>query len=105
MFGKKKHNSEKDRLAARMKGLASSANVEPPALFKNGALKLPNGDIISVVITALDATSARVEIATRQVLPDNVVLIEQSLKLRTQATVVWQREGAAALALRRDRGG
>jgi hypothetical protein len=67
-------------------------------MFKNAVVKLHTGELRHVVVTALSHGAARIELNTRDPLPEHVELIEASLKLRRRARVIWQLDGAAALS-------
>jgi hypothetical protein len=67
------------------------------ATFKNASVILRDGARISVVVKDLSDAGARVEFFARTVLPQEVLLVEPMLKLRRQARVVWQSDGAAGL--------
>lgn len=108
VFGKRPQ-SGKDGLTQRVRELGerSAAPIAPAqhskhrqprsAVFKNGSVILPDGARIIVVIKDLSAAGARVEFFARTVLPQEVLLVEPMLKLRRQARVVWQNDGAAGL--------
>lgn len=59
---------------------------------------LADGEKLSVAIKNLSESGARVEYFIRRELPELVVLIEPTLRIRHRARVVWQRDGAAGLA-------
>jgi hypothetical protein len=65
--------------------------------FRNGVLLLPGGVRLSVIIKNLSDTGARIDFFVKTELPDEVVLNEPTLKLKTRARVVWRNEGAAGL--------
>lgn len=66
-------------------------------LFKGGAVKLPDGSLINVIITSLDTVGARIEFSERLVLPHHLTLYEPSFRVRAAAIVLWQQEGRAGL--------
>jgi hypothetical protein len=70
---------------------------ESERVFKSGVVKLPDGSLVNVVITALDASGAQIEFGERQVLPTQLVLFEPSSRLRAPVRVLWQQDGRAAL--------
>ncbi len=67
------------------------------ALFRQGMLILGNGERLTVAVKNVSATGARVEFFTRRDLPEFLTLVEPTLRIRSQARVVWQRDGAAGL--------
>lgn len=58
---------------------------------------LGDGERMAVVVKDVSATGARVEFFVRRTLPDEVLFMEATLKLRKRARVVWQRDGAVGL--------
>jgi len=108
MFGKFKPPTN-DLLNARMRNVvarpaasqstpAHAARAERHAVFRNGALILPNGQKMAVAIKNLSETGARIEYFVRDELPSHVTLIEPTLKIRKLARVVWQNDHVAGLA-------
>lgn len=59
---------------------------------------LAEGERLSVAIKDLSEGGRRVEYFIRRELPDFVVLIESTLRIKRRARVIWQRDGAAGLA-------
>lgn len=112
MFGKAKSRSA-DRLSERIR-LALERPIAPPpsthsltrqleravrqAVFRQGALVLAGGEKLSVALKNISATGARVEYFTRRELPEAVILVEPTLRIKSRARVVWQRDGVAGLA-------
>lgn len=76
---------------------ASRALTVKPCTGK-ARLCLADGEKLSVAIKNLSESGARVEYFIRRELPELVVLIEPTLRIRHRARVVWQRDGAAGLA-------
>ena len=68
------------------------------AVFRQGALILADGEKLSVALKDISVTGARVEFFTRRELPEFVVLVEPTLRIKSRARVVWQRDGVAGLA-------
>ena len=66
-------------------------------VFKPATLTLENRYKIPAIITDLTPTGALVRYTVRIDLPSRLVLIEHSLRLNTQARVVWQDFGEAGL--------
>lgn len=113
MFGKQRSGALGDRLSERMRK-AIDREVAPPsatiplsrqieravrqAVFRQGALILANNERLRVALKDVSTTGARVEYFTRQDLPDEVILVEPTLRIKSRARVVWQREGVAGLA-------
>jgi hypothetical protein len=112
MFGKAKATSGADRLTERMRRAVDRPTAPPSnysfarqieravrqAVFRQGALILANGEKLSVAIKDISVTGARVEYFTRNELPELIVLVEPTLRIKSKARVVWQREGVAGLA-------
>lgn len=71
-------------------------------VYRQGMLILAEGERLSVAIKDLSEGGARVEYFVRRELPDFVVLIEPTLRIRRRARVVWRRDGAAGLAFEPD---
>lgn len=116
MFGKNKRPPTSSALAERMRRAverpaAPGPAFTPPAdiarstrqpVFRQGTLVLADGERLSVVIKNLSESGARIEYFVRHELPDVVVLIESTLRIKRRARVVWQRDGAAGLAFDSD---
>lgn len=66
--------------------------------FRHGPLLFEDGQRLNVAVKDLSEGGARVEYYVRTTLPDIVMLCEPSLRLRCEARVVWQSDGAAGLA-------
>lgn len=113
VFGGAKTPAAKEALASRVRALAGkpaptdvalakprtkAERAERRALFRHGVLILESGQRLSVAIKNLSETGARVEFGTREILSDEVVLAEPTLRLRKRARVVWQGDSSAGLA-------
>lgn len=113
MFGKAKPSPGNDLLTERMRRAVERPTAAPPtaysfvrqieravrqAVFRQGALILANGEKLSVALKDISATGARVEYFTRHELPEVVILVEPTLRIKSRARVVWQRDGVAGLA-------
>lgn len=113
MFGKAKPKSHEARLSERIRKATARDTAPPPlpqpwvrlveralrqAVFKQGALILADGESFSVALKNISATGARVEYFTHRELPEIVVLVEPSLRIKARARVVWQRDGIAGLS-------
>jgi len=113
MFGKAKATSGTDLLTERMRRAVERPTAPPPsvhplarqieravreAVFRQGALILAEGEKLPVALKNVSATGARVEFFTRNALPEVVILVEPTLRIKSRARVVWQREGIAGLA-------
>ncbi len=113
MFGKVKPSSGADRLSERMRRAVERPTAPPPsayavarqieravrqAAFRQGALILADGEKLSVALKDISVTGARVEYFVRRELPDIVILVEPTLRIKSRARVVWQRDGIAGLA-------
>jgi len=113
MFGKAKSPRDESLLSERMRKAVARETAPPPAtlplsrqieravrqaVFRQGALILVNGEKLRVALKDISATGARVEYFERRELPSLVVLVEPTLKIKSRARVVWQREGVAGLA-------
>jgi len=112
MFGKAKPTPGADLLTERMRRAVDRPTAPPSAysftrqieravrqaVFRQGALILANGEKLSVAVKDISVTGARVEYFTRNELPELVVLVEPTLRIKSKARVVWQREGVAGLA-------
>lgn len=111
----KKPGSPSDALRDRIAKVAQRpANVDGPAppppvqtksgsraprkhVFRNATLSWDEAHRLGVVIKDLSDEGARVEFFQNVTLPEIVTLIEPTLKLRRNARVVWQTNGAAGL--------
>ncbi|HYD88874.1 MAG TPA: hypothetical protein VEA80_15475 [Vitreimonas sp.] len=113
MFGKAKPSSNKGALSERMRRAVERPTAPPPsglsltrqieravrqAVFREGALILAEGEKLPVALKNISATGARVEYFTRSELPAVVILVEPTLRIKSRARVVWQRDGVAGLA-------
>ncbi|MDX2275591.1 MAG: hypothetical protein NW206_09100 [Hyphomonadaceae bacterium] len=113
MFGKAKPNQGENRLSERMRKAVERETAPPPAahalarqvertvrqaVFRQGALILADGERFPVALKNISASGARVEYFTRRELPEIVILVEPTLRIKSRARVVWQREGMAGLA-------
>lgn len=112
MFGKKGVTNA-DRLSERMRKAVERDFAPPPthlswprqieravrqAVFRQGALIMANGEKVRVAVKDISTTGARVEFFTRCELPELVVLVEPTLRIKCRSRVVWQRDGVAGLA-------
>ena len=66
------------------------------SLFRNAALVIGNARL-PVVIKDLSDEGARIEFFQRMILPEQVWLVEATLRLKRLARVVWQHNGVAGL--------
>jgi hypothetical protein len=114
MFGKAKSGAGgENRLSERMRKAVARETAPPPAalplsrhferalrqaVFRQGALILADGEKLPVALKNISASGARVEYFTRRELPDVVILVEPTLRIKSRARVVWQRQGVAGLA-------
>lgn len=113
MFGKAKPSQGESRLSERMRKAVERETAPPPAMhtfsrqveravrqavFRQGALILADGEKFPVALKNISASGARVEYFTRRDLPEIVILVEPTLRIKSRARVVWQREGVAGLA-------
>ncbi len=113
MFGKAKPSPGNDLLTERIRRAVDRPTAAPPsaysfarqieralrqAVFRQGALILADGEKLSVALKDISVTGARVEFFTRRELPEFVVLVEPTLRIKSRARVVWQRDGVAGLA-------
>ena len=90
-----------ERTAAPTPAFAQHARTERSArqaVYRQGTLVLAEGERLSVAIKDLSEGGARVEYFVRRELPDFVVLIESTLRIKRRARVIWRRDGAAGLA-------
>jgi hypothetical protein len=78
--------------------IGSQKRVARQPVFRNGVLTFEDGERFSVVIKDLSDGGARIEFFVNRPLPETVLLSEPMLKLRRNARVIWQRDGAAGLA-------
>lgn len=117
MFGKAKTTQAADRLSERMRKAIERETAPPPvshawtrqieravreAVFRQGALILTDGEKFPVALKNISATGARVEFFTHRELPEFVILIEPTLRIKCRARTVWQRDGVAGLAFARE---
>jgi hypothetical protein len=72
------------------------------AVFRHGALLLAGDEKLIVAVKDISATGARVEYFARRELPELVILVEPTLRIKSRARVVWQRDGVAGLQFVRD---
>lgn len=113
MFGKAKPNQGEGRLSERMRKAVERETAPPPtthaiarqveravrqAVFRQGALILADGERFPVALKNISASGARVEYFTRRDLPEIVILVEPTLRIKSRARVVWQRDGVAGLS-------
>ena len=76
----------------------SKPDRKPRAMvFRQATLVFDDGQKFPVVVKDVSEDGARVEFFMRTALPDRILLIEPTLRLRKRALVVWQRDGAAGL--------
>jgi len=111
MFGKAKPPAGQNTLDERVRKAVqrSGPQVAPTAwikqveravrqvIFRQGVLILGNGERLAVAVKNVSATGAGVEFFTRRDLPEFVTLVEPTLRIKSRARVVWQRDGAAGL--------
>ena len=76
---------------------ARAHRADRKATFKAASLTLISGDRIEVIVKNLSTTGARVEFMQNVLLPDRVLLSEQTTRLKVWAYVIWQEPGAAGL--------
>lgn len=111
MFGRNKPPAPPTQLADRMRRAVerpvsltpSKPQMRLPradrqAVYRQGMLVFADGERLAVAIKNLSKSGARVEFFIRRELPELVVLIEPTLRIKHRARVVWQRDGAAGLA-------
>lgn len=66
-------------------------------VFKNGTLQFASDERISVVVKDVSENGVRVEFFANLLLPNELLLIATTLKLKRRARVIWQRPGVAGL--------
>ena len=113
MFRKANQPRGEDRLSERMRKAVDRDTAPPPAslplsrqveravrqaVFRQGALILADGEKVPVALKNISANGARIEYFTRRDLPATVILVEPTLRIKSRARVVWQRDGVAGLA-------
>lgn len=74
-----------------------TTRAERKPTFKAATLTFITGDRIEVIVKNLSVTGARVEFMRNVLLPDRVLLSEQTTRLKVWAYVIWQKPGAAGL--------
>ncbi len=113
MFGKSKPDRVSSELSQRLRQIVEQDTAPPPqtyawtrkveravrqAIFRQGALILADGEKLPVALKNISATGARIEYFIRRDLPERVILVEATLRIKAHARVVWQRDGVAGLA-------
>jgi hypothetical protein len=113
MFGKSRSRAPNDLLSERMRRAIERGVAPPPtsyplarrieravrqAVFRQGALMLYDGERLAVAVKDISSGGARIEFFVRRELPELVILVEPTLRIKSCARVVWQREGVAGLA-------
>lgn len=113
MFGKVKSRHGEARLSERMRKAVERPTAAPPgaypltrrleravrqSVFRQGALILAEGEKMPVALKNISAAGARVEYFARRELPEIVILVEPTLRIKSRARVVWQGDGVAGLA-------
>lgn len=66
--------------------------------YRQGVVQLPDGQRFTVVLKNVSPTGARIEYFIKNELPDEIVIIEPTMKIRHRARVVWQGDGVAGIA-------
>ena len=110
---KKKDPNEGSVLANRIKAVAGSnpdgeteyvdTRIRPndraprQPTYKHATIQLRGGERLSVVVKNISRSGARIEFFRNVALSDVVFLMEPTLKLRTWAEVMWEREGVAGI--------
>lgn len=117
MFGRRRSAPDANRLSERMRQAVARETAPPPAslplrrqferavraaVFRQGALLLAGGEKLTVALKDISATGARIEYFARRELPEFVILVEPTLRIKSRARVVWQRDGVAGLQFIRD---
>lgn len=117
MFGKRSPLPATGRLSERMRQAVARETAPPPgtlplrrqieravreAIFRQGALLLAGGEKLTVALKDISVAGARVEYFARRELPEVVILVEPTLRIKSRARVVWQRDGVAGLQFIRD---
>lgn len=115
MFKRRGPSSPKDRLADRVRSLSEQSSAQLPAdrppppqrpksraerqpLYRHGVIIFNDGQRLTVAVKNLSATGARIEFFNKVDLPQEIMLIEPTLKLRRRARVAWQADGVAGLS-------
>lgn len=113
MFGKSKQDRINSELSKRLRQVVERDTAPPPqtyawtrkveravrqAIFRQGALILADGEKLPVALKNISATGARIEYFVRRDLPERVILVEATLRIKAHARVAWQRDGVAGLA-------
>lgn len=112
MFGKNKPPLPPSPMADRMRRAVERPATPTPAftplsvrtprsarqaVYRQGTLVLTDGERLPIAIKNLSESGARVEFFVRRELPNFVVLVEATLRIKRRARIVWQRDGAAGL--------
>jgi hypothetical protein len=74
------------------------ARAERERVFRQATLVFPDGHRMAVVVKDVSTTGARIEFFQHIRLPEEVMFLEATLKLRKRARVVWQEDGTVGLA-------
>lgn len=72
--------------------------AERERVFRQATLVFPDGHRMAVVVKDVSTTGARIEFFQHIRLPEEVMFLEATLKLRKRARVVWQEDGTVGLA-------
>lgn len=117
MFGKSKQDRVSSELSQRVRQIVERDTAPPPqtnawtrkveravrqAIFRQGALILADGEKLPVALKNISASGARIEYFVRRDLPERVILVEATLRIKAHARVVWQRMASPVSPLLRD---
>ena len=115
MFKRNGPPSPKDRLADRVRSLSdqsptrlpvekpppppqkSKSRAERQPLYRQAAIVFDDGQRMTVALKNLSTTGARIEFFNKVDLPQELVLVEPTMRLRRRAHVAWQDDGVAGL--------
>lgn len=110
---KKPGDKKADPLADRMRKIAAQPALDDVAYqhdhsrdkarstraptYKQATITLTGGERMDVVVKNMSNTGARIEYFRKVELTEHVLLSEPTMRIRTWAKVVWQKDGAAGL--------
>lgn len=72
--------------------------AERERIYRQATLVFGDGHRMAVVVKDVSATGARVEFFQHIRLPEEVLFVEATMRLRKRARVVWQEDGTVGLA-------
>jgi hypothetical protein len=111
---KKPGDKKADPLADRLRKIAAQPALEDNAYeksdhsrdakrqkrdptFKQATITMLGGERMDVVVKNLSAGGARIEFFRKVNLTEHVLLSEPTMRIKTWAKVMWQKDGAAGL--------